>query len=141
MHSSELRKLIRDAIAAELSGRDAGPSGHADGMREEIVSIGSDDELSAFVRRLLDMADDPTSRANLRSGRLTFKLAAVASHRPPDVSQAQPAPIAPRFVTERWVDGLPEGTKMVTLGKRTRLTPLAKDRLRAKNIKIERAVT
>lgn len=136
MHQNELRQLIREAIANELNGRDAGQRRLASEMREEIVSIGSDEELVAFVRRVLDLAVDQKAREDIRAGRLTFKLEAMANHRPPNIKQAPPAL---RFVTERWVDELPEGTEVVTLGKGTRLTPLAKDRLRAKNIRIERA--
>ncbi len=138
MHQDELRQLIREAIAQEL-GPDAGQRLLAREPREEVVSIGSDVELAAFVRRLLDMTDDPKTRENIRAGRLKFKLATVASHQRSEVTQVPPA--LPRFVTERWVDALPEGTSVVSVGKRTRLTPLAKDRLKSKKIRIERAAT
>ena len=135
MQQDELRNLIREAIAQEL-GPGAGRRGLACEPREEVVSIGSDAELATFVRRLLDMADSPETRDDIRAGRLKFKLALMASHRPPEVKQVPPTP---RFVTERWVDALPEGTNAVSVTKGTRFTPLAKDRLRAKNITIERA--
>ncbi len=136
MHQDELRKLIREAITQEL-GRDAGRRGLACELREEVVSIGSDDELAGFVRRLLELVDDPKMRDDIHAGRLKFKLAVDAKHQRSEVQQVAP----PHFVTERWVDGLPEGTTVVTVGKRTRMTPLARDRLRTKNIKIERVAT
>jgi hypothetical protein len=135
MHQDELRKLIREAIAHEL-GPDAGRRSLAREPREEMVSIGSDAELAAFARRLLDIADDPKIRDDIRAGHLKFKLASVANHQRAEVKQVRPAP---PFVTERWVDALPEGTTVIAIGKRTKLTPLARDRLRSKNIKIERA--
>lgn len=141
MQQDELRKLIRDAIAAELRRPDAGQRLPAREPREEIVSIGSDVELAGFVHRLLDMTDDPKTRENIRAGRLKFKLAGGAGHQRSEVGHVPPAPLPPGFVTERQVDALPDGTRVVSVGKATRLTPLARDRLRAKNIKIERAVT
>lgn len=137
MKSDELRQLIREAIVQEL-GQDASQHPLAHEPLEEIVSIESDAELAGFVHRLLEMADDPKRRADIRAGRLQFKLAGGARDQRPEVQQVR---LAPRFVTERQVDALPEGTTVVTVGKGTRLTPLARDRLRAKNIKIERAVT
>ena len=141
MNQDELRKLIREAIAHEL-GPDAGRRSLAREPRDELVSIGSDAELAAFVRHLLDMADNPTTRDDIRAGRLKFKLASVTSHQGSNVKQVPPAPPASLpngFITERQVDALPAGTTVVTVGKGTRLTPLARDRLRAKNIRIERA--
>ena len=133
MQQDELRKLIREVIAQEL-GPGAGRRGLARESREEVVSIGSDDELAGFVLRLLDLAENSEICDDIRAGRLKFKLTPAAGHRPPEVQQmVQP------FVTERWVDGLPEGTSVVSVGKGTRLTPLARDRLRARNIRIERA--
>ncbi len=137
MHQDELRKLIREAITQEL-GPVAGRRGLACELREEVVSIGSDAELASFVFRLLDLADDSETRDDIRAGRLKFKLAGRATHQRSEVKQVPPAP---PFVTERWVDGLPEGTSVVSIGKRTRMTPLARDRLRARNIRIERAAT
>ena len=99
------------------------------------MSIGSDAELAAFVRRLLDMADDPKTREKIRAGDLRFKLADVDGRQRTEVKQVAP----PQFVTERWVDALPKGTTVVTVGKRTRLTPLARDRLKSRKIRIERA--
>ncbi|MGI9501384.1 MAG: hypothetical protein ACR2P3_15215 [Geminicoccaceae bacterium] len=135
MHREELRRLVRDAIAQELRpGPSVGQRERARELQEEVVSIGSDAELAGFVRRLLDMVEDLKTREDIRAGRLKFKLAGDATHRPPEVKQmAQP------FVTERQVDALPEGTSVVSVAKGTRLTPLAKDRLRARNITIERA--
>lgn len=138
MQQDELRQLIREAIAHEL-GRDAGRRSLACEPREESVSIGSDVELATFVHRLLDLAENSQTRDDIRAGRLKFELATVASNQRSEVKPvALPPP--PRFVTERQVDALPEGTSVMAVGKGTRLTPLARDRLRARNIKIERAV-
>jgi hypothetical protein len=41
-------------------------------------------------------------------------------------------------VSERKVDGLPKGTRILQIASGVKLTPLAKDRLRQRGIKIER---
>jgi hypothetical protein len=134
MQPHELRQMIRDAIAAEL-GPDAGRRQLAREPRDEIVSIGSDEELAQFVRRLLDMADDLRTREDIRAGRLRFRLAAGVGQR----SEVQQAPHVERgVVSEKQVDALSEGTQVLRVGKGVRLTPLARDRLRARKIKIER---
>lgn len=145
MQQDELRQLIREAIAAEL-GPDAGRRGLAREPREEIVSIGSDAELATFVGRLLDMADHPKTRDDIRAGRLKFKLAGGTRCQRGEVQQApqqQRVTLPPGVVTERQVNALPEGTTHVVIGEGVRLTPLARDRLRELNLcteKIERVL-
>src|SRR4051794_41252561 len=63
-----LRALVREVI------RDVLPNGLAGGRPEvETVNLSTDDDLGAFVRRLLDLA--PGEREELRSGRKRFMLA------------------------------------------------------------------
>ena len=49
--------------------------------------------------------------------------------------------VATGFFSERQVDKLPKGTARVVLGKAVKLTPLARDRLSHRRIKIERTDT
>ena len=42
------------------------------------------------------------------------------------------------LLTEKDVEALPDGTRVVSVGKSVRFTPLARDELRRLNIKIER---
>ena len=71
----ELRALVREVI------RDVLPNGLA---VTETVNLSTDEDLAAFVKRLLDL--DPDQREELRSGRKRFRL--------PDIS-ASPAPSVP----------------------------------------------
>ena len=57
----------------------------------EGVSLRTDADLEAFVRRVLAMADDPIGLAELRSGRRRFRLEGGETSSP-----AVPAPAAPR---------------------------------------------
>ena len=72
-----MREVIRDVLPKGLP-------------VTETVNLSTDEDLAAFVRRLLDL--DPDQREELRSGRKRFRLATVASARPRRI----PAP-APRW--------------------------------------------
>ena len=66
--NEELRELIREVI------RDVLPKGLP---VTETVNLSTDEDLAAFVTRLLDL--DPETREDLRAGRKRFRLA-VPSH-------------------------------------------------------------
>ena len=109
-----------------------------DGVAEvETVSVRTDQELAAFVTRLLHLVENPRRRDDLRTGRLRFRLApggaagASASARP--VRR-----IDKGAVTEATVrDAARAGARLV-LGPRAVLTPLARDRARAAGVEIEK---
>ena len=79
--NDELRELIREVI------RDVLPKGLP---VTETVNLSTDQDLSAFVARLLDL--DPEARADLRAGRKRFRLAAPQS--PHDQPPPQVPPVA-----------------------------------------------
>ena len=79
--NDELRELIREVI------RDVLPKGLP---VTETVNLSTDQDLAAFVARLLDL--DPEARADLRGGRKQFRLAAPQS--PPDPPPPQVPPVA-----------------------------------------------
>ena len=78
----ELRTLIREVI------RDVLPKGLS---VTETVNLSTDEDLAAFVTRLLDL--DPETREDLRAGRKRFRLAVPQN---PQDSQAPQAPQAPQ---------------------------------------------
>ena len=109
-----------------------------DGVAEvETVSVRTDQELAAFVTRLLRLAENPRRRGDLRTGRLRFRLAAggVAG---PGRSARPVHRIDKGAVTEAAVrDAARAGARLV-LGPRAVLTPLARDRARAAGVEIEK---
>ncbi len=142
--SGELRGLIREIIREVL------PDGFS---VTETVNLSTDEDLAAFVARLLDL--EPEQRAELRSGRKRFRLA------PPAASPARPAPPAPPAspqagpagggragspvrridtgaVTERVVSEAAQAGERLVLGRAAVLTPLARDRARATGVEIEK---
>lgn len=130
-----IRHLIRDVIAEEVRNVKAGklPSQPGDS-----VSIASDADLVAFARRVLELAEDPTTRAAIVAGRHPFRLAGGASA----AAATSPAPQSHRIdkgvVTESIIAKLPKGTTRLILGVGVSITPLARDKAKARNISIER---
>jgi hypothetical protein len=82
--NDELRELIREVI------RDVLPKGLP---LTETVNLSTDEDLSAFVARLLDL--DPEARADLRAGRKRFRLAVPQSPHDPPSPQVPPAVVPP----------------------------------------------
>jgi len=100
----------------------------------ETVSLRSDADLDAFVRRLLHLFENPKHRDALRSGRLRFRVAPAAVP-----GSAQPAHRVDKgAVTEAMVAGAAKDGARLVLGRRAVLTPLARDRARAAGVEIER---
>jgi hypothetical protein len=100
----------------------------------ETVSLRTDADLAAFVRRLLHLFENPKQRDALRSGRLAFRLAAPAVP-----GSAQPSHRVERgAVTEAMVVCAARAGARLVLGRRAVLTPLARDRARAAGVEITR---
>ena len=145
----ELRALVRDVI------RDVLPKGLP---VTETVNLSTDQDLAAFVNRLLDL--DPDQREELRSGRKRFRLAAppaspvpVPAAGPASAGQGSAGPVngAERAgestpvrriergaVTEAVVTAAARAGERLVLGRGAVLTPLARDRARASGVPIEK---
>jgi hypothetical protein len=150
-----LRALVREALADLLPGPAApgrsvpgrsapAQDGAAYTVRDgvgavEAVSLRTDQELAAFVLRLLHLFEDPRRRDDLRSGRLRFRLAAGGVALAGPGGAARPVRrIDKGAVTEAAVrDAARAGARLV-LGRRAVLTPLARDRARAAGVEIEK---
>lgn len=153
----DLRSLIREVLTEELASLRAAAKPQKQIM-QETVSLKSDSDLNAFVRRILELGQDTKKRSDILAGRYIFQLGYTGS---PTPYVAQPAPQAALFhssgymqpvspaptraefskgmITERDVANLPQGTLAIAIGKSVRITPLARDELRRQNITIERA--
>ena len=146
MTSEAVRAIIREVLAEELqrfkAGRVTGGAPRPQ-VREERVSIASDADLAAFVSRLLDLTREGEARRELEEKRHVFRLATAPVQGERSASPAKPVTQAARIeagmVSERQIDALPPGTTRVVLGASVRLTPLARDRARARGITFERA--
>jgi len=136
----ELRALVREVI------RDVLPKGLP---VTETVNLSTDDDLAAFVRRLLDL--EPDQREELRSGRKRFRLPEISSVSPAPSVAAGAANGAERVgestpvrriergaVTEAVVTAAARAGERLVLGRGAVLTPLARDRARASGVPIEK---
>ena len=136
----ELRALVREVI------RDVLPKGLP---VTETVNLWTDQDLAAFVNRLLDL--DPDQREELRSGRKRFKLPEVNSVSPAPSVAAGAANGAERAgestpvrriergaVTEAVIAAAARAGERLVLGRAAVLTPLARDRARASGVPIEK---
>ena len=149
----ELRALIREVI------RDVLPQ---DLPVSETVNLFTDEDLAAFVARLLDL--DPQAREDLRTGRKRFRLAVPSNSQTPQTPQAPSAPapggsgshgsngltavngsagpparrVERGAVTEKVVRDAARAGERLVLGPRAVLTPLASDRARASGVEISR---
>ena len=129
MDESQLRAAIRAVILEELGGSDDARA--SDAPVVEQVSIRNDADLDALVQRVAALARTPEGMAELEAGRRVFRLAGGS---PSD----SPVPVKSGLVSERDIDGIPDGTTEFVLYPGMRLTPLARDKLRARGITIRR---
>lgn len=111
----------------------SGPLAADERFRTEAVRITSDAELAAFARHLLHLFENPKNRADLRAGRLTFRLAGVQRG-----SGASARRVERGAVTERQIAELAGSGATLVLGPRAVLTPLARERARALGVTIEK---
>ena len=134
----ELRALVREVI------RDVLPHGLPG---TETVNLSTDEDLAAFVKRLLDL--DPDQREELRSGRKRFRLATASTVSPgsgPGPGRdAGPGPgaspvrrIERGAVTEAIIKAAVRAGERLVLGPGAVLTPLARDRARASGVQIDK---
>ena len=145
----ELRALVREVI------QDVLPKGLP---VTETVNLSTDQDLAAFVNRLLDL--DPDQREEFRSGRKRFRLAAPpappASSAPAAAGRAGPGSagsgngaeqagestpvrrIERGAVTEAAVMAAGRAGERLVLGRGAVLTPLARDRARVSGVPIEK---
>jgi hypothetical protein len=138
----DIRKMVRQVLREELAQI---RSARNTAVEEELVTIGNDTELNAFVQRVLKLADDTSGKANIAAGRHVFKLRqtnpAGHSNTSPTVSTKTSAArvrFSKSMLTERDVAGFPEGTVAIMTDKKVRLTPLARDEIRRRKIQIEK---
>jgi hypothetical protein len=96
----------------------------------ERVRLDSDDDLDRFVRSLLARFEHPGDREAIRAGRLRFTLGRAGSGGAVRVERGA--------VTERKVEEAAKAGTRLVLGPGAVLTPLARDKARAKGIEIER---
>jgi hypothetical protein len=145
--AEDIRQMIRSILVEELASLNMNQSVDSKPPpREQIVSISSDRELTEFAHRLLDMARDSRTRADIESGRLVFCLKQGSASSPSsyisrsasDSTRGSLKQFEKGLITEKQILSMPEHVKVIKIGKSVRLTPLANDAVRQAGIKIEK---
>jgi hypothetical protein len=125
--TSELRGMVREVLRDVMAQR-ARPSFSA----VEAVRIASDEDLSAFIARLLD----PATLEQVRSGGLRFALAGIQGPAGPAAAGTGAGALT-GVVTEQKINRQ-AGQGRIVLAPGAVLTPLARDRARKLGLTIER---
>lgn len=123
-------------VAEQMGVEPTGPCASDGRKRIETVRLSDDAELDGFVRKLLRLFENPKNRADLKAGRLRFRLATRAA------GAASGGPVHrvdSGAVTERYLADLAGGT--LILGRRAVLTPLAREKARSLGITITKERT
>ncbi|CDQ42511.1 hypothetical protein [Mycolicibacterium neoaurum] len=124
------------SVAEQLGVEPTGPRASEGRTRTETVRLSDDAELDGFVRKLLRLFENPKNRADLKTGRLRFRLAAKAT----GTGSGSPVHrVDSGAVTERYLADLAGGT--LILGRRAVLTPLAREKARSLGITITKERT
>ncbi len=119
---NELRHMVRDVLREVMAQRQQPRPGAA----VETVRIASDDDLAAFVARIME----PAMLEQLRTGKLRFTLGNASA------LASLPAALT-GVITEQKIDHL-KGAGTLVLAPGAVLTPLARDKARRLGLTIER---
>ncbi|MBU6279766.1 MAG: hypothetical protein KGN78_11025 [Actinomycetales bacterium] len=147
---SVIREVLQDVVVSEVASVAGGRSGadRSGSDRNETVVITSQADLDRAIARVLADAAHPTRRRAIETGRTRFLLG-EASARPSAVSpQSAQSPQSPKgveterimrgAVTERHVIAAAKDGRIIVIGERVVITPLAKERARATGVEIRR---
>lgn len=137
---AEVRAILRDVLPAALT---TGTDGHLPAApAPEPVSLRTDADLDALVRRVATLCEDPRRRKAMQDGRHGFRLAGRSGDRPAGTAaEATPATevrVERGAVTERAVRRAAADRTRLVLGPRAVLTPLARDTARSLGVDVEK---
>ncbi|QZH62093.1 hypothetical protein K1X22_10550 [Mycolicibacterium farcinogenes] len=119
-------------VADQFGVDPTGPRAVEGKNRTETVQLTNDRDLDNFVRKLLRLFESPKTRADLKAGRLSFRLAGATGASGGGASRR----IESGAVTERHIADMAGGT--LVLGRKAVLTPLAREKARSLGIRIEK---
>ncbi len=145
---SDLRKVIRELLLEELGKikENTSSSETNNSPRAEKVTISSSADLCRFATNVLSLAKDPNIANQIERGNYPFRLVTTAgvsmSSMEAGSHNSQPGVTQKYFekgiVTEKNIAALPAEVREVSCGTSVCLTPLARDAIRRREIKIVR---
>ena len=143
-----LRQLVRDVVREAVADLPTpaptkpdgpvatGPLAADERSRTDTVRLTNDRDLDVFVRNLLHLFENPKTRADLRHGRLRFRLAGTDHGGPGSSTRVERG-----AVTERQITDIAATGASLVLGPRAVMTPLARERARALGVTIHKERT
>ena len=138
----EIRKIIRELLVEEIALiNKESVSLDQKTTREEIVSIKTDEDLMNFVKKILNIVKETDGFSNIENGDIIFHLDEPSSanlNSRSCTSNPTSNKIEDGLITEYDIAKLDENITVLQVLKNAKLTPLAKDELRKKGIKMER---
>ena len=138
----EIRKIIRELLVEEIASiNKESVSLDQKTTREVIVSIRTDEDLMNFVKKILNIVKETDGFSNIENGDINFHLDVPSSanlNSRSCTSHPTSNKIEDVLITEYNIAKLDENITVLQVLKNAKLTPLAKDELRKKGIKMER---
>lgn len=138
----EIRKIIRELLVEEIASiNKESVSLDQKTTREVIVSIRTDEDLMKFVKKILNIVKETDGFSNIENGDIIFHLEVPSSanlNSRSCTSHPTSNKIEDVLITEYNIAKLDENITVLQVLKNAKLTPLAKDELRKKGIKMER---
>ena len=138
----EIRKIIRELLVEEIALiNKESVSLDQKTTREEIVSIKTDEDLMNFVKKILNIVKETDGFSNIENGDIIFHLDVPSSanlNSKSCTSHPTSNKIEDGLITEYDIAKLDGNITVLQVLKNAKLTPLAKDELRKKGIKMER---
>ena len=138
----EIRKIIRELLLEEIASiNKESVSLDQKTTREVIVSIRTDEDLMKFVKKILNIVRETDGFSNIENGDIIFHLEVPSSanlNSRSCTSHPTSNKIEDGLITEYDIAKLDGNITVLQVLKNAKLTPLAKDELRKKGIKMER---
>lgn len=138
----EIRKIIRELLLEEIASiNKESVSLDQKTTSEVIVSIRTDEDLMKFVKKILNIVKETDGISNIENGDIIFHLDVPSSanlNSRSCTSHPTSNKIEDGLITEYDIAKLDENITVFQVLKNAKLTPLAKDELRKKGIKMER---
>jgi len=146
-----LRETLRDQIRSMLREEIAALRAPSGSCTTQAVRMDTDSDLMQFACALLARAQDPGFIHDVTEGRMRFALDRTRTTYPASVCTPLTATMVAStsvpqvnpwldkaLITEKDIAAIAQGQRVLRIGQRCCLTPLAKDEARRRGIRIER---
>ncbi|GJL82615.1 MAG: hypothetical protein DHS20C01_22490 [marine bacterium B5-7] len=138
---SDMRALIREILMEELAGLKKGSTFRTPQL--EAVAINSNEDLKAFALKVLELSKNRDLKSDIQSGNFQFVLNGGVRGETwtapmTNISRCEGSRFEKGLITEKDIARLDAGTRSIATGKNVCFTPLARDEIRRRGIKIER---